>query len=65
MQLYHGTADPTVPIAWAQETCNALKAAGVQIDCFYYPDERHTFRSRVTAQFEAAVVSFYKKYLSA
>jgi dipeptidyl aminopeptidase/acylaminoacyl peptidase len=63
IQLYHGTADQTVPIATAQETCEALKAAGVQIDCVYYPDEDHTFRSRVANQFFENMMGFYREYL--
>lgn len=63
IQLHHGTADQTVPIAWAKETCNALTAAQVQVDCIYYPGEDHTFRSRVINQFGEAVLDFYKMYL--
>jgi len=64
IQLHHGTADRSVPIVWARETCAALTAASVQIDCFYYPDERHTFRTRAINQLGVAVIGFYKKYLS-
>lgn len=63
IQLHHGTTDQTVPIAWAKETCDALKGAGVQVDCIYYPGEGHTFRSRVINQFSTAVLDFYKMYL--
>ena len=64
IQLHHGTADETVPVAQAEETCDALTAAGVQIDCIYYPGEGHTFRSRVADSFYANMIGFYKMYLS-
>jgi len=64
IQLYHGTSDTTVPVGWAQETCNLLKEAGVMVNCIYYADEDHTFRSRVADEFYATMTSFYKTYLS-
>jgi dipeptidyl aminopeptidase/acylaminoacyl peptidase len=64
IQLHHGTADQTVPVAWAQETCDALTIARVQVECIYYPDEDHTFRSRVIDQFEASVLQFYASNLA-
>ncbi|RPJ21176.1 MAG: alpha/beta fold hydrolase [Chloroflexi bacterium] len=64
IQLHHGTADQTVPLAWAEETCNAMTAAGVEIECIYYPEEDHTFRRRVADQFWGAMMNFYKIHLS-
>ena len=64
LQLYHGTNDLIVPVAWAQETCSLLSSAGVTIQCTYYPDENHTFRRRVADEFYAAQLEFYKTYLS-
>jgi dipeptidyl aminopeptidase/acylaminoacyl peptidase len=64
VQLYHGTADQTVPVAWAEETCDALTAAGVRTECIYYPEEDHTFRRRVADQFWNAMLGFYERYLS-
>jgi len=64
IQLHHGTADTTVPVAWAEETCNAVTAAGVQIECLYYLEEDHTFRRRVADEFYGAMFRFYEMYLS-
>ena len=64
IQLHHGTADQTVPIAWAEETCSLLTDAGAQVECIYYPDEDHTFRSRVANQFGESVLAFYATHLS-
>ncbi len=64
IQIHHGEVDQTVPVAWAEETCSAMKQAGVQIECIYYPTEDHTFRSRVAEQVNAAMFGFYKTHLS-
>lgn len=64
IQLHHGTLDETIPVSWAEETCATLTNAGVQIECLYYPDEDHTFRSRVLGQFYEAMLGFYEKHLS-
>jgi len=64
IQLYHGTNDSVVPFSWAQETCRLLKDAGVTVDCIYYTDEDHTFRSRMSDEFYGSLISFYQAYLS-
>ena len=64
IQLHHGTADAAIPVAWAEETCDAATAAGVQIECIYYPEERHTFSGRVTDKFYGTLLNFYKTHLS-
>lgn len=64
IQLYHGTGDSTVPFSWAQETCRLLKDASVSVNCIYYTDEDHTFRSRVSDEFYGSLIGFYKTYLS-
>ena len=63
VQLHHGVVDQTVPIAWAEETCHAMTAAGVQTECIYYPTEDHMFRSRVADQVSDAMFSFYEAHL--
>jgi dipeptidyl aminopeptidase/acylaminoacyl peptidase len=64
IQLHHGTADAVIPVAWSEGTCDAATTAGVQIECIYYPDERHTFSGRVTDEFYGAMLNFYETHLS-
>lgn len=64
IQLYHGTHDSTVPFGWAQETCGSLQSAGVTVNCIYYTDEGHTFRSRVADDFYSTQIEFYRTYLA-
>jgi dipeptidyl aminopeptidase/acylaminoacyl peptidase len=64
IQLHHGTADAVIPVATSEETCAAATTAGVQIECIYYPEERHTFSGRVTDEFYGAMLRFYETYLA-
>jgi uncharacterized protein len=64
IQLHHGTADETVPISWAQETCSLLSAAGRNIDCIYHEGAGHVFINEIKAEFLEEMISFYKTYLS-
>ena len=64
IQLHHGTADETVPLSWAQETCSLLSAAGKNIDCIYYEGEGHVFSNNIKAESLESMINFYKTHLS-
>lgn len=64
IQLHHGTADETVPVSWAQETCSLLSAAGKNINCIYHEGEGHLFSNDIKAEFLERMINFYKTYLS-
>jgi len=64
VQLYHGTVDSVVPISFAQETCTALQAANVDVNCKYFENEDHSFRRRVADEFTGTMFDFYKRHLS-
>jgi dienelactone hydrolase len=63
IQIHHGTGDTTIPIAWAQETCQELKDAGRKVECFYYDGAEHTFRARYMTDFGQRMDAFFTKYL--
>jgi len=63
IQIHHGTGDTAIPIAWAQETCQALKDVGRKVECFYYGGADHTFRTRYMTDFSARMDDFFAKYL--
>ncbi len=63
IKLYHGTADTVVPVAWAYDTCNRLKAYVHNVDCVFYDGAEHTFRSRYS-DFGPSVAAFFKAYLN-
>lgn len=63
VQLHQGTADTTVPVAWAKETCQKLGDVGVDLRCFYYQGAEHTFVSRYWVDFGPRTDVFFQKYL--
>jgi len=63
IQLHHGTGDTVIPVAWAEETCQQLKDAGRNVECYYYDGADHTFRSRYYEQFGPRLEDFFAKYL--
>lgn len=62
VQLHHGTEDTTAPIAWAAETCALLSAAGVAVECVYYP-AKHVFNRSNWEAMLPITLKFYQKHL--
>lgn len=62
IQLHHGTEDTTVPIAWATETCDLLAAAGISVECVYYP-AGHVFNRSNHELMLPTVLEFYQTHL--
>lgn len=63
VKLYHGSADEVVPVAWAMETCDALKANAIDVDCTYYIDGKHTFFSKFQPEFNNSMLAFFAAHL--
>jgi len=45
ISLHHGLDDGVVPSLWSDQLCEALRAAGKEVECFHYPDQPHNFDS--------------------
>lgn len=43
IQIHHGTADDTVPLAWSIQLADALKGHGKTVELFKYPGAPHSF----------------------
>lgn len=43
VMMHHGTQDESCPYAWAEDTRDAMEAAGVDLTFHAYEGERHTF----------------------
>ncbi|HEY3312811.1 MAG TPA: dienelactone hydrolase family protein [Anaerolineales bacterium] len=63
IQIHHGKADSVVPVSVAEETCQKMKDARLDIRCYYYDGADHTFLRRDTQEFSPRVVTFFAKYL--
>ena len=63
IQLHHGTGDTVIPVAWAEETCQKLKDAGVNVTCYYYDGAEHTFKAIYIQAYSSRVDNFFAQYL--
>jgi uncharacterized protein len=63
VQIHHGTADSTAPIAWAVETCDFLKAAAIPVECLFYQDAEHVFGGETLQQLRQSALEFYQTHL--
>jgi dipeptidyl aminopeptidase/acylaminoacyl peptidase len=63
VSIHHGEEDADVPPPWSAETCRRLKDLGVEVECFTYPGEPHTFHGDGNALFIQRTVDFFNRYL--
>ena len=63
IQLHHGMDDTTAPISWAVETCSFLEAAGVAVQCIYYPGMEHVFTGESAEKLQQSALEFYRLHL--
>ena len=63
VSIHHGKADGEVPLAWSLETCRRLRDLDVQVECFTYDDQPHTFYGEDDALFMLRMVEFYNRVL--
>lgn len=62
IQLHHGEADASVPVAFSKKLYEQLKSAGKEVELFTYPNDDHD----ITSYFGDAMqrsVEFFDKYL--
>ena len=63
VKLYHSTGDDIVPIAWAMEICDEMKAKDINVDCVYYIGADHTFPSKFQADSSNTTLAFFEATL--
>jgi uncharacterized protein len=63
VSIHHGEEDPDVPPVWSAETCRQLKNLGVDVECFTYPGQAHTFHGDGDALFIQRTVDFFNRNL--
>jgi len=62
IQLHHGTADTSVPVAFSETLEKQMKAAGKTVELFTYPGDDHN----ISANFNTAIqhsIDFFDKYV--
>ena len=62
VQIYHGTADDSVPIEWSHRTRDTLQAAGKDVELIVYDNAPHEFINNFPA-FMRGVTAFFDQHL--
>lgn len=62
IQLHHGTADTSVPIAFSEKLDKELKAEGKESELFTYPGDDHNLANNFNTAIQRSV-DFFDKYL--
>lgn len=63
VSIHHGKTDGEVPLVWSLDTCRRLRDLDVQVECFTYEDQPHTFYGDGDALFISRMVEFYDRVL--
>lgn len=63
VQIHHGMEDTIVPVGWATETCDLLRAAGVSVECLYYT-AGHIFNRPDVETMQQRALEFYRIFLA-
>lgn len=62
LQLQHGTADTSVPVAFSEKLNDQMKKAGKPVELFMYPGDDHNLSNNLYSALERSV-AFFDKYL--
>ena len=63
VSIHHGEKDADVPPVWSAETCRQLENLSVEVECFSYAGQPHTFHGEGNALFIQRVVDFFNRNL--
>lgn len=63
VSIHHGSQDPDVPPGWSQELCQRLDELMKPVECFFYPQEAHTFSGEGDELFMQRVAAFFSSVL--
>ena len=59
LQIHHGTADATTPLAWSEELCALLQSRNHPTQCFWYDQAGHNFTEATADLLMERVVAFF------
>ena len=62
IQLHHGFADTSVPIAFSEKLEEELKQKGKEVEAFYYPGDDHNLANNLDLALQRSA-DFFDKYL--
>lgn len=62
LQLHHGTADTSVPVAFSEKLAEQMKAAGKEVELYIYPEDDHNMSNYFNTAIQRSV-EFFDKHL--
>ncbi len=62
LQLHHGTADASVPVAFSEKLSEQLKKTNKSVELFIYPGDDHNIANNLSTALDRSV-AFFDKYL--
>jgi dipeptidyl aminopeptidase/acylaminoacyl peptidase len=62
VSVHHSNEDATVPVAWSQQLCGAMEAAGRTVECYFYDGVPHTFLGYADTLFMERMIAFFDLY---
>jgi len=62
LQLHHGTADTSVPVAFSEKLNEQMKKAGKSVELYIYDGDDHNLANNLYTALERSV-AFFDKYL--
>ncbi len=63
VSVHHGENDGDVPLAWSLDLCQRLEDLEVNVECFTYPGQPHTFQGEGDQAFIQRMIEFYDREL--
>jgi dipeptidyl aminopeptidase/acylaminoacyl peptidase len=62
VQLHHGTADTSVPIAFSESLAQRIQDVGGVVEYFTYPGDNHNLSKNLDTALQRSV-AFFDKYV--
>lgn len=63
LSIHHGKDDLVVPDIWSRNLCERLSQLNIPAECFFYPDQAHTFKNNGDSLFIQRVKDFFTQHL--
>jgi len=63
ISIHHGSDDTVTPSEWSDDLCITLSNLQVEVECFYYPNQPHTFQNAGDIEFMENAALFFSRIL--
>ena len=63
LSIHHGEEDVVVPLEWSDSLCRDLGLLKIEVMCYFYEDQAHTFKNAGDSVFIRRTIEFFDKHL--